>query len=65
MSQWTAYTNGQATISGHTETFANLTDIDGAGFVVSGGVQLSLPAVTSYVMNSQGPTLGASGLEAH
>jgi len=30
MSQWTAYTNGQATISGHTETFANLAHIDGA-----------------------------------
>ena len=37
VSQWTDYTNGQATISGGTLTFNNLTNINGAGFQVSGG----------------------------
>ncbi len=48
LSQLTSYTDGTLSLSGGTLTLNNLTDIDGASFMVSGGAALSLPGATSY-----------------
>ncbi len=52
--QWTAFTNGGTAITCGTETFTNLANIAGTGFDVSGGAQVSLPAVTSYPLTFNG-----------
>ncbi len=63
VSQWTSFTDGSLEITGgdyaptsnaatSSNSFANLSDIDGSGLYVSGGGSLSLPDVTSYTGNN-------------
>ena len=59
-SQWTAFTNATAAISGGNPDFSSLANINGAGFQVSGGATVSLPTVTSY----SGPIGDAIKLQA-
>jgi hypothetical protein len=54
ISQWTAFTDGQAVISGGTYTFPNLATIDGSEFLASGGAYVSLPTVTSFTGSGPG-----------
>jgi hypothetical protein len=58
--QWSAFTNGTATISGGTHAFTNLANIEGSSFAVSGGAQVLLPAVTGEIHTWNG-SLAASG----
>ncbi len=61
-SQWTAFTNATATITGGTLNFSSLTNIANSSFFASGGAQVTLGAVTGYT-SAVGlqPTLQASG----
>jgi hypothetical protein len=63
ISQWTAYDGGLATISGGTYTFPNLTNADGTRFMVNGGAQVSLPAITSIPSGSYLEVLVSGGAQ--
>ncbi len=61
-SQWTTLSNAGVNVTGGTLAFTNLANILNDGFVISGGAQVALPAVTSYVESpNEQPTLQVSG----
>jgi RHS repeat-associated protein len=60
---WTTFASATATITGGTPDFSNLANIQNASFLVSGGAQVTLPAVVTDAAPSTGgtSTLQASG----